>query len=596
MKVLVTGAFGNIGRGTVEALLERGCQVRCFDLKSRENERIARSFADRAEILWGDLREPEHLDEAVRSVDVVIHLAFVIPKLSVTGVCCEDEPDWAWQVNVGGTGNLLAAMKRGGSPKLIFASSLHIYGITRDEAPLRRVTDPPRPIGNYARHKVACERLVRESGLEWAVFRFAAALPFSLKLDGAMFEIPLDNRMEYVHHRDVARALASAVGCPEIWGKVLHIGGGPRCRYTYGEIVHTIMAAVGIGGLPPEAFGSRPFSTDWVDTEESERLLRYQRLTLEDYAAELAGRLGFRRTLVRLLRPLVRALLLRRSAYYSIRRLASRGEAMQGRLAVVTCAADSFGEAVARKLGEERMRVVLVQQPTEDLSVLAAEIRAEGGEVSVLQGSIASPAGARAVFSALRGRFGAPDVLVNHADLVWLGEPSEQDWDRSWERVEQNLLGSIRLGELIVEEMKRNRQGQAVYLEPALKLFPFRPSPLLHGMRSMFRVYWRGIARELRRSPVRVALVKVGISTTELFRIRRLLAAVSGRRFARGRHGVEVRPEVVAQRVWALVIRPQSVAYVPRLMALFSWIESYAGWLVALIRIQLGPKKAEAGS
>ena len=71
-----------------------------------------------------------------------------------------------------------------------------------------------------------------------------------------------------------------------------------------------------MGVFPKEAFGSTPFPTDWLDTVESQRLLRYQRHTLNDYVQDMTARLGFRRHLIRMFRPLVRYLLLRQSPYY----------------------------------------------------------------------------------------------------------------------------------------------------------------------------------------------------------------------------------------------------------------------------------------
>jgi NADP-dependent 3-hydroxy acid dehydrogenase YdfG len=484
-------------------------------------------------------------------------------------------------------------MKRVGAQHVIFASSLHIYGITRDQAPPRRVTDPPRPIGNYARHKVACERLVRESGLIWSVFRFAAALPFSLRLDGAMFEIPLENRIEYVHHRDVALALAKGVDCPGIWGRTLHIGGGRRCQYTYGAMVRQILDAVGVGMLPDEAFSRKPFSTDWIDTRESQKLLDYQRSTLEDFTRELAGRLGVRRAAARMFAPIARALLLRRSPYYAARHLERQQKALWGKLAFVSCAADGLGEAAARRLAQAGMRVVLLQRPGDDLSTLAGEIRAEGGVAEVLTGDLSTVGGADELFQRLLERSGPPDVLLAHADLVWLDSQGQPDWTRSWAF---KLLGTIRFGELVIEAMKNNGGGHYVVLEPALTLFPIRPSPLLQGLRALFAAYWKAATADLRGGTVRASLVKVGISTTELFSIRRLLAALRRRVRWSSRLGVEVRPEDLANRIWMLLIQPQPVVYVPRVMVLVSWMDRYAGWILARIRERLLPSPARAGT
>jgi len=316
MNVLLTGAFGNVGQSTLRELLKLGHSVRCFDVKTRANERAARRFKGPIEVQWGDLRRPDDLVAAVRDQDVVIHLAFIIPKLSATGFESEDHPDWALEVNVGGTRNLIAAMAaQPKPPKLLFASSYHIYGRTQHMAPPRTVDDPVQPIEHYAKHKVEAEALIRASGLEWAIFRLAAVLPIAMKMDPGMFDVPLDNRMEYVHTRDVGWAFANAVNHPDVWGKTLHIGGGLRCQYLYREITEKVLDAMGVGPLPEAAFTSTPFPTDWLDTAESQHLLHYQRHTLDDYVADMAARLGYRRVLVRAFRPLVRYWLLTQSAH-----------------------------------------------------------------------------------------------------------------------------------------------------------------------------------------------------------------------------------------------------------------------------------------
>ena len=198
MDVLLTGAFGNVGTSAIEELLKQGHRVRCFDLKTRANERKARKYSDRIEVTWGDLRNPDDVAAAVRDQDVVVHLAFIIPKLSATGFESEDRPDWAREINVGGTRSIIAAMQAlPHPPRLIFSSSYHVYGQTHDQPPPRTVYDPVDPIEHYACHKVECEGMVRASGLEWSILRFAAVLPLSLRLDPGMYDIPPDNRMGF---------------------------------------------------------------------------------------------------------------------------------------------------------------------------------------------------------------------------------------------------------------------------------------------------------------------------------------------------------------------------------------------------------------
>jgi UDP-glucose 4-epimerase len=317
MKVMVTGAFGNIGTSLLDELTSRGHTVRSFDVASKGNRRRARAYQGRVEMVWGDVRRREDLEQAVAGQDAVVHLAFVIPHLSVTGVESEQQPEWARQVNVEGTRNLVAAMDaQPRPPRLIFASSLHIYGFTQDQKPPRLISDPLRPTEHYSRHKVECEGLVRASTLQWAILRLAATFPLAIRADKGMFNVPLGNRMEWVHTRDVALAMANALGNEKVWGRTWHIGGGPRCQFYFRDLAGTVLEKMGVGRLPEAAYATAPFATDWLDTMASEALLHYQTRTLDDYAEEMARLVGPRRHLIRVFRPVVRYWLLSQSPYY----------------------------------------------------------------------------------------------------------------------------------------------------------------------------------------------------------------------------------------------------------------------------------------
>jgi len=134
MNVLVTGAFGNVGRSTVDELLRQGHSVRCLDLKTPSNKRAARKLNGLAEVVWGDLRNPEEMAAAVCDQDAIVHLAFIIPKLSATGVECESHPTWAEEINVGGHAQSAAGCA---DPRQTTQDHLHLVG-----ARLRTDTTP----------------------------------------------------------------------------------------------------------------------------------------------------------------------------------------------------------------------------------------------------------------------------------------------------------------------------------------------------------------------------------------------------------------------------------------------------------------------
>ena len=312
MKVLLTGPFGNIGSHTLPELLRQGHHVRCFAREGDPGRGRARALPRGVEVAWGDVLDADAVRRAAAGMEAVIHLAAVIPPRS------EERPDEARAVNVDGTRHVIAACRAQPSPpRLLFASTFDVHGHTLHRPPPRHVDDPLVATDAYTSHKIACEELVRGSGLAWCIFRLSDVPILGVRdPHPIMFEIGLDNRIEALHADDAALALANALRTPEVWGRVLFVGGGRACQLTYREYLTRLLAAMGMDPLPEEAFSDKPYATDWIDTEESQRLLRYQRHGFDDIAAAIAASLGWKRHLVPLARPLAQAAMLRLSPYY----------------------------------------------------------------------------------------------------------------------------------------------------------------------------------------------------------------------------------------------------------------------------------------
>jgi nucleoside-diphosphate-sugar epimerase len=320
MHVLLTGAAGNLGREALAALLGRGHRVRTFELHTAHNRKILAPYASKVENVWGDLESPSDVARAVDGVDGIVHdAAITMPRSELA-------PERAERVNVGGTHNLLnAARASARAPRIVYASSMSVFGTTQPAlAPPRRANDATQPFNHYSAHKLACEKLVRESGLPFCILRIAMSPP--LAPEGGdpehlrfLFAYALDSRVEYVHPRDVGVAQANALDSEAALGKVLLIGGGKRCQITTRELINGLFERVGVGALPEEAFGPEPMFADWLDTDESQRLLAYQAHTYDDALDEIARKLGAKRYALTLARPLVRRFLLKYSVTSSSR-------------------------------------------------------------------------------------------------------------------------------------------------------------------------------------------------------------------------------------------------------------------------------------
>ncbi|MFQ5832716.1 MAG: NAD-dependent epimerase/dehydratase family protein [Candidatus Thorarchaeota archaeon] len=322
MQILLTGAFGNIGESAMVSLLETEHEIRCLDLKTPNNEKVMKRLKRGGvfETVWGDIRDQEVVSRAMMNVDCVLHLAAIIPPAS------DLDPNLTRAVNVGGTKNILEVTENLGiAPKIVYASSIATYGHCPGRGPPRTASDPQIATDLYTETKIECEYLIRKSNHPWTILRFGVVPPLSMNWfeaakDPFIFSIPLDQRMEFVHTRDIGLALSASVAAETV-GKILLLGGGERCRMTYREFISRTLEAVGMDMLPDSAFlvpkcDEDYFHTDWMDTKESQSLLQFQKRTFDDYTEELREAVGFRRHFVRLFCALARRKLLSASPYY----------------------------------------------------------------------------------------------------------------------------------------------------------------------------------------------------------------------------------------------------------------------------------------
>ncbi len=156
MKALVTGGAGFIGSNLVDALLARGDSVTVVDdLSTGRRENLDAALAAGAELAEIDIRDAAALAELVAAAgpQVVFHLAAQIDVRRSL-----EDPAFDASINVGGTANLLEAMRAAGSPRIVFVSTGGaIYGEGEGQRlPLDEDT-PIAPLSAYGQSKYAAE-------------------------------------------------------------------------------------------------------------------------------------------------------------------------------------------------------------------------------------------------------------------------------------------------------------------------------------------------------------------------------------------------------------------------------------------------------
>lgn len=301
---LVTGAFGNLGQRVLAELRVRGYRVVAMDLDTPANRKAARRSArDFDEVHWSDIRQVDW-DEALTGIRAVVHLAAILPPLT------ERAPALAEAVNLDATLSLINALERSSDPaQLVYPSSVTVFGYPVTST-LKRVEDTPRPSDHYTRHKLAVEHRLAASTIPWSVLRIGVSvdgrIPATEKeMTRRLFATSPDNPVEYVHPADVSLAAVNALETPAALGRIWLIGGGPSCRVTQYDLLSAPLAALGVP-LPRNMLGEAQFYTHWMDTDESERVLRFQHHSFEDFRHELRRTIGRWRPLTQPLAPLVR--------------------------------------------------------------------------------------------------------------------------------------------------------------------------------------------------------------------------------------------------------------------------------------------------
>jgi nucleoside-diphosphate-sugar epimerase len=343
--VLVTGAFGQVGKRCVQILLERGRKVIATDLRTDktvavEKELAAAGYPGTLIPAYVNLLDPEAVQDLVAThrPEAIIHLAAVVSPPSYRN------PELARRVNVGGTENLLAAALKivdtlPHPPLFLMASSAAVYGSRNPHRCPERITPdtPVNPIDQYGQDKVLAEAAIRGSGLPYALYRLAGVISPDTQSDIngdyliLLRSMPIDNRIHTVDARDVALAFANGVDREAtIAGKALLIGGDESCVLLQQELTDGLASAAGVGplgpsaGLPGDPGDDRGWSfTGWYDTTEAQALLDFQEHDWAQTLAWIAESQGRARIVLRALGPILRPIL--RTVLIVQRRLEGRG-------------------------------------------------------------------------------------------------------------------------------------------------------------------------------------------------------------------------------------------------------------------------------
>ena len=305
-RVLVTGGSGLLGSHLCEALVDAGvAEVRVLDNLQRGRRANLETAAVQGTVLLteGSITDAALVSKLVDGVDYVCHLAALrVPR-------CRKEPEVYFDVMVRGTYALLQACARARVQKVLYASSVAVYG-----DPVRRPMDeehPPNSTSFYGAAKVAgeqfCRAFRRSAELRYTALRYFNMYGPRMSLEGDDTEVMikwLDQLeageapvihgdgtvvIDWVHVRDAARATVLALKS-SVDDDIINIASG--CATTLKELLELLIELTGSRVQP--RFEAPPSSYTGISrvgsTEKAKRLLGFEtQISLREGLQELVA-------------------------------------------------------------------------------------------------------------------------------------------------------------------------------------------------------------------------------------------------------------------------------------------------------------------
>ena len=246
--VLITGATGAVGPRVVAALHEGGHRVRTLSLDAPP----AGAWLEAVDARLGDITDPAAVQAAMQGVDAIVHLAALLHIVNPPPALRSRYE----RINVGGTANVVEAARQAGVGRVVFFSTIAVYGasaggVLTEDSPLR-------PDSFYAQTKVDAERIVlaakRADGTPLGtVLRLGAVYGARIKgnyerllqsLARGRF-LPVgngSNRRTLVYDKDVALAAVLALKHSAAAGKIFNVSDGEF--HTLNDIISRMCEAL----------------------------------------------------------------------------------------------------------------------------------------------------------------------------------------------------------------------------------------------------------------------------------------------------------------------------------------------------------------
>jgi len=243
------------------------------------------------------------------------------------------------------------------------------------------------------------------------------------------------------------------------------------------------------------------------------------------------------------------------------------------KVAIITGASSGIGEATARRLAREGMRVTLAARRQDELERVAQEIQANGGQALVAPTDVRDRAAIQRMVEATLDRWGRVDALVNNAGLGYSSRVVNLDPDQLREQVAVNLVAVIECAQAVLPVMMRQSSGHMINVASIAGLVGLPGSSVYSATKSAVIFFSESLRREVSRQGIHVTAFCPGFVATN-FSPRLKQIAASGKRLP----GI-MQAEYVADRIAWLIRHPRRRLIIPPGWGMLAAIAQTFPWL-----------------
>ncbi|MHB2018533.1 MAG: NAD-dependent epimerase/dehydratase family protein [Candidatus Xenobia bacterium] len=297
-KVLITGGAGYVGSVLAPFLMRHGYDVTVLDRFWYGRDVFDDGPVPR--LVEADIRDAARLDDAMRGVDTVLHLACISNDPSF-----ELEPTLGRSINLDAFPGIVTTAKRHGVRHFIYASSSSVYGIR--DGPEVNEDSPCEPLTDYSKFKLECEAILHQITLGdgyYTIIRPATVCGYSprqrLDLTVNILTIhALVNRRIRVfggsqlrpnlHIQDMAEAYLSVMRAPreKVAGAAFNVGFENR---PVADLAKEVVQALGDPGIEIVTEASDDLRSYHISAKRISEVLGFKpRHTITDAIQDLAN-------------------------------------------------------------------------------------------------------------------------------------------------------------------------------------------------------------------------------------------------------------------------------------------------------------------